>query len=299
MVAILVTEDQDGRGGALNADDRSRKYTRRFSVYVNNALDGPRVAVTALGIPRLWTPYVSGRDIDVGSWCRELTPEPTDSPYLWKVTARYSNVLTRPDQQQTPPEQRPVQVSFHTTRIATPLVVDADGKKVLNSAGDVYDPPLEFDEKVLVIRIVRNQIRYDAVFANEFQDSLNTRRFYGFKRGSVRCVEISADYEFESGIYFWKVTYQFEARRERIPPNAVLVNDEKVNKRRSEAWTRWVLDRGFRTGDGKPCVDRFKVPLTTPGLLDGGGAQLSFDADPRYRGHRVFPLRDFRRLGLS
>src|SRR5262245_39965763 len=115
MAVTLVEEDVDGRGGSLVADRREREYTRQFTVYTNSRLDGPKVVGSAAGIPRLWTPYASGNDLDLGSWCRAVEPQKTDNPLIWKVVCKYSSRLERPDLAQVGrPEMRPPKISWHT-----------------------------------------------------------------------------------------------------------------------------------------------------------------------------------------
>ncbi len=305
MVAYFVTEDTKGRDGDYQGDGRERNYTRVFSVYMTSPFDGAITAINALGIPRMYVPYVTLTEMDLTAWCKTITATPTTSSLIWKVTCKYSSRLNRPDQNQsgpngpTPPDQRVPEISLDTTRVTVPLLADTGGKKILNSANALYDPPPEEEEKRLVLKITRNELTYDYVFANDIQDSLNDRPFFGFKKGAVKCSHISAVNQFEQGIYFWKVSYQFDIRPEKIPPNALMVSlPATFPANQSEAWTRWYLDRGFNDKDGKPCVDKFKQPMTTPALLDGNGLQLAFDGVPVYRGHRVFPFRDFRALNL-
>jgi hypothetical protein len=308
MVALWVREDTEGQRGSVN-DMRERNYTRSFTVTCSSLVDGSEAAINAIGIPRLWVPYfnILTGFVDLGSWCRNVdATRVKKGSTVWKVICSYNSKLDRPDINQIEnPLMRPAEISWDTTSTAVPMLVDAENKVVRNSAGDLYDPPPEMNVKTLQLTITRNQPDYDAAFYLDFEDSVNQLPFMSLPRRSWKCAHIKGTRAFETGLYFWKVTMQFETKKARDPANATLkpagaafAADE------SKAWVKWLLDRGFRqkktpTAEPTLCTDpTTKQVLSTPALLDGAGKQLATAAKPVYFGYRPYPDMDFNGLNL-
>lgn len=311
MGVFSVREDTEGSAGGANRD-RMRTNVRTFTVQTHFLTDDANVVKAALAIPRMWTPYVSpdGTFADFGCWVESVdATRVKKGSTIWRVVVKYSNKLNLPDINMIEnPVQRPADISWDTRDSTVPMLVDADGVNVLNSAGDPYDPPIEQNVKTLVLRITRNQLTYDALNYLDFEDSVNKLPFMGFKRRAVKCAHIKGSRGFENGIYYWKVEMQFEMRREMTPPNSFPANGKPWEADESLAWIRWVLDRGFRQKKVIPpaaeaslvaCLDPItKQVLSTPALLNGFGAQLAPGGKPLYFGHRPFKDKDFNALQL-
>lgn len=289
MVAILVRHQRSGRTGVLD-DTRNREYIQVFRVLVTSSLDGPEIAGSAIGIPRIWTPYLppSGK-MDLGSWCRRVEATPTESDYVWEVKCNYSSRLEkgdkRPDQQNENPMLRPIEIEFGTNRVSRPFEYDRLGYPVTNSAGEPFDPPVMMDEKILTIRISKNKATYDQGYHSNFIDSLNSDRWMGFLRGQVKCVDIRASLQWEGSFAFFRVTYMFEAKQARIPKNCRWGNKkDKIGKRVELSWCEFILDRGYRELYFDEDTEEYKLrpiinpdgigTVSTPALLNGEGEAI-------------------------
>lgn len=291
MVAVLVRHQRSGRTGKLD-DSRTREYVQVFRVLVTSSLDGPEVAGSALGIPRIWAPYIPPSGVmDLGSWCRSVEAKPLDSDYVWEVVCTYSSKLEkgdrRPDQQNENPTLRPPEVSFGTDRVARPFEYDRLGYPVQNSAGQPFDPPLMTDEKILTIRVSKNQTTYNQGYYTDFIDSVNSDKWMGFLRGQVKCVDIRADLQWESSYPYWRVTYQFHAKKARIPKKWRFANpaEKKIFTRQKIelSWCEFILDRGwmeeYEDSEGATHLRPIWSPdgtstVSSPALLDGLGKAI-------------------------
>jgi hypothetical protein len=289
MVAVLVRHHRAGRTGNLD-DTRNREYVQVFRVLVTSSLDGPEVAGSAIGIPRIWTPYIppSGR-MDLGSWCRQVTANPTESDYVWEVTCRYSSKLEkgdrRPDQQNENPTLRPIEVEISMERVATPFEFDRLGFAVVNSAGEKFDPPVMTDIKYRVIRISKNQPpTFDHNRILNYVDSINSDKWMGYNRGEVKCADIRESLQWEGSFPFWRVTYVFHARQARIPKNCRWGNKKDfIGKKVELSWSEFILDRGYRElYESSPGVKKLRPianpdgigVVSTPALLNGEGVAI-------------------------
>lgn len=285
MVAVLVRHQRSGRTGSLD-DSRNREYVQVFRVLVTSSLDGPEVAGSAVGIPRIWAPYVppSGR-FDLGSWCRRVESNPTESDYVWEVQCHYSSRLEkgdrRPDQQHENPTQRPIEISLGVARTSVPAYYDVRGYAIVNSAGEPFDPPLMRDEKRMTINITKNMIAHNEGYYMNFIDTINSDKWMGFLPGQVKCVDVSASLLWEGSFAFWKVNFKFEAKQASIPKNVKWGNKKNVMFRKVEqSWTDFILDRGWREeyedSDGNLRLRPIPNPdgignVSAPALLDGKG----------------------------
>jgi hypothetical protein len=284
-------------------DVRERNYTRSFTVVCSHLTDGPEVVAAAIGIPRLWVPYVNvfSGFADFGSWCRNVDcARVKKGSTVWRVTCTYSSRVERPDINQIEnPLLRPAEVSWDTTSTAVPMITDTAGNPIKNAAGDVYDPPPEENVKTLALTITRNQPSYDTVLYLDFEDTVNDATFLNMAAGWWRCVHIKGTKQFEEGIFYWKVTIQLETKRMRAPTAADLVLKGNATM---TPWTRWILNRGFRqlkAGKLIACLDPItKQVLSTPALLDKNGLMLVPGQKPVYFGYQQYPYRDFNGLSM-
>lgn len=304
MSVFIVKEDSEGTSGTRNRKGE-RTYVRNFTVTCTVLGDDSGVVLADPRLPRMWMPYATPQGfVDFGCWCEDITATRVKKgATTFKVVARYSNKLDRPDIQQIEnPLLRPADISWDTNSTAVPALTDADGNTYRNSAGDPFDPPIEENVRSLVLRITRNQAEYDPLFYIDYEDSTNDAVFMNFKKGAVRCIHIKGTRAFENGMFYWKVDMQFEMKKERIPTNVKYASAFTPPDDESKSWYLYVLDRGFREKrDGRKiaCLDPYtKQVLSTPALLDGTGLQLSVTAKPWYLGFRRFPTKDFNALQL-
>lgn len=313
MAVYRVLEDTAGRDGG-ESDSGERTYTRIFTVETTVPSDGPEVILNHDAIPQINSPYVpaSGRpDIDAG--CINVRCVATSSRTVWRVVASYSNRLQNPNEAIRSPELRKARYEWDTITQAFPTNTDYLGQPILNTASDPFDPALSEEDSWQLLRVTRNQKKYDSDFYLQYQGKINADKWNGKKRRQVKCRKIRATDFFEGGDWYWRVSYEFEIRRSRIPANNILMSTNLPvtgdTDDVSYAWVNWILNRGFRErGIFTPRIvestrairDPYtKFPVMTPALLAANGLQLPFDGTPLYLGYETLVPIDFAELDIS
>lgn len=292
MAIIAVQETFTNRGSSFN-DKRQRDYTRSFDVLSNLRDESQAVVRLASGIPRPWTPYITPQgDIDPGSYCTNVeVKQDTQDPFLWRAVAQYSSLITRPDIHSIEnPLLRPWEVSWSSTNIMIPASRDREGNWVINSAGELFDPPPEEEEYRLVLTVTRNEVYFDPNTIRKYKGKVNSQPWIGIAKGQARMVDLSSTKKFEGGFWFWPTTYIWHIREPR------------PGFKPEEAWALNLLDRGFYELDDslppklKIATDVLGRPVTQPVLLDGSGHKLAKDADPVYLTFHIHGQADFNDL---
>jgi hypothetical protein len=256
---VWVKETWHGRTGSLD-DAFKREYVRIFSVKVDSIYDGPQVILSATGVPRIWDPYVTATDADLGALCKKLDPRQTDTRNLWELQADYSSEVKEQSQQAQNPLDRPAEIEWSFAKYQKAVDRDIYGKAIRNSAGLPFDPPPEIDEGRPILTINRNEATFNFANAYAYQDAVNQDTFFGAPPGGFRVNNIRGRRQYENGLSFWAVTYEFEYR--------------------GETWFYRPMDRGktqVDPADGKlvAIADKYGQPVTEPVPLDGHGQPLS------------------------
>lgn len=260
MSALKVVEKVASRTASFGIDG-SREYTRVFRVRMSRAGDGCLTAVMAPGIPPLGLNYATTIEYDLGAICRSLEPRQI-SKYVYEVTAKYSSKPSDSEEQDPNPLLRPPDIAWSKATYGKPLAKDLDGKPVVNSAGQPYDPPVEIERTRQVLTITRNELAYDYDLAEEYADALNSDTFYGKPAGRAKFAMPVATWKWENGYEYWQVTYQIDFH--------------------PEGWALLLLDQGsYELVDG-PDSTKVRKPIVDSGvthsglvLLDGEGGRLA------------------------
>lgn len=194
------------------------------------------------------------------AWCISSTPACTDPWKGWTITAEYSSAV----EMNVDPTQDAMQIRVYTEQFQKPAVFDKNGNKIVNSAGDPFDPPLMMDDSRRVISLVRNVAAYPS-WVLSYQDAVNSDTFtvrgitYAAGVGKVQSVSIS-DSQIRNNVPFYSVE--------------VLIHLQK------NGWILQPLDVGFRElGYGGDLINILNPGDTerpsAPVPLDGTGNQLS------------------------
>ena len=318
MGIVNVREVSSGRTGSVdNSLDRS--YVRVFEVDVDTLLDGPEIIFASGVLPPLYAPYTpASGTADFGSWCQSRKTEVLPNAKVWKITCSYSTKLDRPDlNTQVSPELRPAEIDWDTITIAVPALVDINGLPILNSAGDLFDPPIEEEETRLLLRISKNIVDdpstptgFDANAFGQYQNKVNSNKWLGFKKFQVKCRKMKSTRFFEDARYFWRLSGEFEISFRTPPANVVWPNGFQIDADDSTslAWIKYVLDRGFReikqiplamAGKRAAVLDpQTKMPVSVPALLDGTGKALAAGLQPVFLAYNIIPTANFSLIGL-
>lgn len=228
----------------------------------------------------------------------------TDDPISWaeEIQVSYTQI--------TVPVEKAIYIGGFKGKIAAKV---KEGAEVcpMNSAGVPFDPPLEKEENIKVIRFSRNVRAYNGDLHDEFQDAINSEnitvrknayRFVNTWRKHTALIKnIDAVHQFANGLSFWKEAIEVWVKR--------------------STWIREVVDRGLARrqweGDlndagktisasdnpeGFPFVSRLKdaagYPITEPILLDGDGQPLLEGRPPVFIKYRTNPEKPFARLSF-
>jgi hypothetical protein len=274
--------------GAYEAERFKRTYSQPYLVQTDSMLTGAvEVLITSGlpgGLPVMYSTFQdpSGSYVDTGAFLVKLNPsQRSDNPFLWDVEAIYESEGLRPEQFVKSPFDRPTVQTATMQKFQKPAVIDQNGLAYVNSAGDPFDPPIEVDDSRPVLQLKRNEPTFDYTLPLVYKDAINADPFLGISPGSCKCQAInSVGPQFENGVLYWEVTYEFEIRL--------------------EGWNLQVLDRGYRylnSGALTPILIN-GLPCTTPRLLDGAGGVLSVGGTPKYRTFTPYPSLPFAPLNL-
>lgn len=300
MSVVSVKEIWNGRAGSED-DKAERTYTRVYRVITNSTFTSSLSVRYALGIPKRFDVYADADGtMDAGAFVKSVKEHQTDDPYVWEVAVEYSSVLEHPAEGGEDPLSRPSEIKWGTTKFTKPAEMTADDldisgglalpiviapTAILNSADCIFDPPPEFEDFRLTLSITRNEAAFDPIKIGGFIGTVNLKSFFGFDPREVRCTGISAERVYEKGIFYWKVSYEFEIRA-----------GEGVT-----AWQSNILDRGYMEYDGPALVaivDNLLKPVPEPALLDGEGQALVKGDDPVFLHFTIYSPMDFDLLYL-
>lgn len=219
----------------IDASLNERAYVRKLITLSNDYADGPGLAGSAPGVPRLFEPYSFGNEVDQYALCRHIAAERIQPNSLyWVVTCRYEtpNLFNRSEgseRDQTGENTNPllalpeIETSTEKFQEVIYAVLDPNnGNKLIPcqaSTGEVYIPPPVKDSSRIVLTITRNEDINTAHPAIDlaYSDTVNNAVFWGCPAGQWKCQAINAVRETKQilgGIQFayLKVTYKFEGR---------------------------------------------------------------------------------------
>lgn len=289
-MSIESVRELSGARTGIN-DKGVAEYTRRFQVITSGYGVGAYEVRTATGIPRRFDAYATATETDNGSLCTRVAAEQDDeNPILWVVSADYGSPTIDPDQASEPnPVLRPAVVSWSFAKNRKPVWKDKDGKGILNSAKEYFDPPPEMDDSRPILTISRNQIAYNQAIAINYQDAVNSDPFLGFTAGQAKVSGITAQSQQEGSYRFWSVQYEFEFCR--------------------DGWQLSILDQGRNKRVGAnltPILQKdsagnsINVPVSDPVPLDGSGGELANPTPEtvQFLDFDVYKTMPFKALGL-
>lgn len=309
-MAIVQVKELPERQGSIGMETVNqgwwwkRTYKRVFAVLTSSKYDdvwAVRQAIdpnTGVKIPPLGFVYTNGAPIeserwtDLGSWVQNVDCEEQErctqtGGSWWEVTVNYGPY--DPGQFPQNPFQRPLEIAWSDSVFQTVVLYDNQGRAILNSAGDAFDPPVEADDNRPMLTVSRAEATYDPILTYNYRDAVNADPFWGFpplvwKMKSRRGTRTyNPDAGTTSG-YYWEVNYEFELN--------------------PLGWTRWILDQGLKVagaGGGAQAInakDGGGENVTSPILLNGRGAILPAGAPPVFLPYNIYNILPFDVFGL-
>jgi len=248
----------------------------KYLVETNDYNDGPLVVLNAAGLPYEGNLYRFGNEAaDTAIMTKFSSVERLEQSLWWVVECEY----TTPDKQkQTDPnptlELPDVKTSSRTYDVPAWTAVDDDGvitDGIRASNGELFNPPPTCKKRIRIIDMSRNEPENSPVetIAQTYQDATNSDTFFGWPKGMVQCVDISAERKIKTikdgnttqWIPYLRVNYKFEAR--------------------GDGWDLQIPDQGTYYWDDNGDKMSFQAKNATPyvGNLNGSGGILCSDED--------------------
>ena len=264
MSVVDVKPKSSGGRAAASGDRQSQTYaqTKAWTVKCSSRKDDELDALGAPGLPRVG-------DIDAKRICVDLAVNRIATSCVFEVVAEYRSLKTTGSGAARAGSilDNPPQISWGFAGRVQQVDVTADGLPCVNTAGVALDPPLVRDFQDRTITVVRNERSFNSVAADDWADTVNSDRFFGYSAGLVRCLPIAASEVYEGANKFYQVTYNF------------LVRFAKWAGERP-GWRRRIWNTGRTTVDWEThksvliMDDKESNPITEPVPLDPEGAPI-------------------------
>lgn len=203
--------------------------------------------------------------------CRGISvKQDSSAPRKWVLEANYSSEpLKGSDEQQAEnPLDRPPAIKWSSKSYQLAIAYDRNGKAILNSAGDFFDPPVEVERSHWTVSISKNVLAVPQSileYANATNQSAFAIQGVGIAAECAKLMDIGlserqSEGEGQNKVSFYTFDYTMELR--------------------AETWKLKTLDQGVRYKDGsdiKQILDDHSPPrpVTSPKCLDGAGGILA------------------------
>jgi hypothetical protein len=280
MAILSNNELFPGRDG--NVDFlRRRTYTRVFEVYTDDPLDEAFVVSSAIGLPLRGESY----PFDLFARCISINPKQDDAdPLRWEVTCKYDSQptdlhQTQPDGSSKDPKDQPDnpldeppewkfgwvnQEKVMTHAYASDPVTwnNVPGTvAVVNTVGDMFDPPLMYNDAYMTCTVTGNVPDVDMVQLSQLMNSVNLTTWKGFGPYCAKCEQITADTAWKNNIPYWRLSMTFGFKP--------VVG----------WWTR-VLNAGYRRLQDPGYSTQRAVPITVSGYTPNVPVPLDANSQP-------------------
>lgn len=295
MSVIEWKEIDDGRDGddTLKSDGTMiSRYTRVFRVRTDNSYDDASVIMAYPSCPRVGVQYL----YDTRAYCRSVRPRQEMAKRIWIVTAGYSSEQELKEN----PLDEPAEIEWTTEQFQKPAEKDRNGKAIVTSAGDPYDPAAQIDDSRICI-VIKKNLAVVPVWILTYADARNNASF------EVDGVTIP-----EGRAKMQAVRVSKQQERNNIPYRVVTLTmhlaKPRTGKTAGKEWYLWLLDQGFRELDPDDDTKRRNIRNdsddelpTGPVPLDGNGHVLENPTidNAVYNDYDVYDPKDFSVLPLS
>lgn len=289
MAIIKFKEKWETRTGDFTLQPSSGKQTntvvRGFLVVTDNKNDDHAEILADFRCPKFGQQHPTLQSLFVVS----VKPRAEFGPKIWTVTVAYSDERNLTDD----PTTDPAEIVWGGEQFQTPFTKDRDGKAVLNSAGDFFDPPHEIDDSRSLATITKNvPVQTHVGLVLGFRNVINSDDIVidgvdvGSKKAKIQWIEVSQKRERNDIAY----------RTLTIP---IHLNED--------SWEVDLLDQGYREKDPADATKRIQIrsddetELSAPAMLDGAGAKLANPSldNAKYLTKGAYKLKAFKELPLA
>lgn len=303
------------RGGSEKAG--VREYRRAYLVETNQPHDSQMEVLRAPNLPTAGTPYATDREFDGAAIIVERSPkEIGDTGMWWEVDVLYSSSAEKQKQEKPdrPKEEKPdnpldwaARYNWGFTNLTVPMVIDADDKAVVNSAGDPFDPLPVKETCLRTVTITRNEPTFDVHEKRVYDNKRSANAFLGFDAGMARMLPIRSGerYVFNGISYFeviYEIVFAYDCWQIKL-----LDQGPRYYLKNAAGDLLKVLDRddnGVLTGkhvqlDGNGFKRILTKPVYIPDVGTGGGGADGADGKEHWIKFNPYPKIDFGPLGLT
>ncbi len=179
---------------------------KAFTVLMDNAADGPELALQATGIPIEGEGYGSPA-LSFNPTCSRVRIADRRGPLLYTIEAEYTTggIATGAEN----PLTEPIQIAFKTVTIEEDATADNTMQRLTTTAGEPLHG-LKRDRSDTTIVLKANFASFDIGFAESVRNCVNSDVFMGAERGSVKCNTIDAVKKFKGDLIYWEVDAQLQ-----------------------------------------------------------------------------------------
>ena len=183
---------------------------------------------------------------------------------IWHIDASYTTDIP-PIPKTENPLELPPKLEYRSQKRKRTIWVDLDGKPCVNTAGQIFDPPLEIDETGAILTITRNEANFSfGTHIKPLVNRTNDSAIWGAAEKTLLIQEVTGNDAYHEGAQYWVVKYVIE-----------------YNER---GWDESVLSRGMMQLDSNGklmrCKDANGQDVTEPVPLDENGKQVPASALP-------------------
>lgn len=288
-MAVIEVKEQ-GESRTVDEEEKSIRAVRIYTVLFDNTDDPAKRPLLARNATDGTTTVPYRHQVHpYNAWLYVKNKHvETKGPFLYEVTVYYESFTDPSSSEPAPisPLLQPPEVSWTFVTSNEPIDRDIYGNPITNSAKESFDPPITRDFDDLVLRVVRNELEFNALQAAAYKGAVNSDVFLGFAAGVVRCVLYNGVKQYAASLVYWKVTYEFHIRW--------------------DGWARRIRDEGYRAlnaaQDGyEEIVDENGLKVSQPWPLYNGtklsAAQVKAGTAYFLTFH-IYPQKPFFILGL-
>jgi hypothetical protein len=193
------------------------KRRKHWTAYTDTrAYDEGLVYLACVAFPgsTVPTPYFSTHPGDSRFLCKRVTcRQDSKAAYLWRLTADYDTLPWEDDDEEDPLDRR-AKISWSTVKYQKAVEKDRNGKAILNSAGDFFDPPPLKDVSRWTARVSKHLPAVPTAILS-YPDKLNnadwTIQTLTVPRNAAKIMAIEiSDLQKEGDVEFYTLTYTVE-----------------------------------------------------------------------------------------
>jgi hypothetical protein len=282
MAVLSVKEDW--RELAANLGPEEATAPRKFTVLFDNVgesanpINRPFLAQTAndgtTKIPSPWEPHPYKPWLFV----RNIEPKAV-GPFLFEVYVYYATIpLQKRETNYDPtisPLDQPWEVEWSFAEREQQIDKDVNGKPIVNSAKESFDPAITTPVADLILRITRPQSFYDPIFAAQYINCTNSDNFkilgLTFEPGVAKINNFGDRWARAAGLFYHLVNYEFQFRYGWWNEQTKLY----------EKWLLSLYDAGYIQNTGSAEVPKYEnIKIngerpSEPWPLDGAGHALT------------------------